>query len=213
MKKHLAIILALCLALSMTACVTDKTVASNTDATEVTTTTILETTTSSVGESSEASVKSNYSWTMEELSKKIVLNGKQISLPCTLNDLGDDYSFSEKITKEKFEDGLSYLSADLLYKGEICAFVDFLPPLDNTGYEKATIFNILGPYDSKFDFSVEDFKVGATKDNLIKKYGEPTKKSPEGVTNVYFFSKRQAIIAFYDKNNVLEEIGISYLPN
>ena len=213
MKKRIIITCALCVALSMTACGTDKTVASNTDATEVTTTTILETTTSSVGESSEASVKSNYSWTMEELSKKIVLNGKQILLPCTLNDLGDDYSFSEKITKEKYEDGLSFLNAELLYKGETCALIDFLPPLDNTGYEKATIFNILGPYDSKFDFSVGDFKVGATKDNLIKKYGEPTKKSPEGVINVYFFSKRQSVIASYDKNNVLKEIVITYLPN
>ena len=212
MKKRIIITCALCVALSMTACGTDKTVASNTDATDVTTTTMLETTTSSVGESSKTSAE-NYSWTMEELSKKIVLNGKQISLPCTLNDLGDDYSFSEKITKEKYEDGLSFLNAELLYKGETCALIDFLPPLDNTGYEKATIFNILGPYDSKFDFSVGDFKVGATKDNLIKKYGEPTKKSPEGVINVYFFSKRQSVIASYDKNNVLKETVITYLPN
>ncbi|HNX63885.1 MAG TPA: hypothetical protein PKI60_01690 [Oscillospiraceae bacterium] len=215
-KKFLAMFLAFSMALSITACGGEKNNSDSSTA-EVTTTTTSETTTASetttptLNESSITDSKSDYSWSIDELSKKIILNGKKISLPCTLKDLGNGYSFSKNMSEEKYFDEFAYLSVDLLYNDKICAGVQLIPPQNSTEYDDATIFTIFAYHDS--DFSIENFKIGETKDNIIKKYGEPTTKSPEGVINDYYFYVRRRIALFYDDNNKIESIAFSYLPD
>ena len=94
MKKLISILSAMVVLLSMTAC------GKNGDESKNTTTTTTTSITTTQSENEQPEIKPlpvpEGGWTSEELAKTIRINGELISIPFTIDSLGEGYTYSEE---------------------------------------------------------------------------------------------------------------------
>ena len=68
-------------------------------------------------------------WTVEQLNEVMYLNGKPFKLPCTLEELGEDFSIKnikekQTVPFEKDNANSEYVNAELYYNGNMVGYVD-----------------------------------------------------------------------------------------
>jgi len=224
MKKHLAIILALCLAFSMTACVTGKTNVSENDttsqaitvATEESTVTSTDETTANKPVPAETTYEIT-DWSIDDVAKNITLNGKKISLPCTIKDLGDGYSYAEKKETDLLYGKIPVCTTRLLYNGKECASVGFSYK-ENEPYENGVIYFLGGLFGKNKNLTIDEITIGKSKEEIEKKYGKENFKSEINYdhTSIYIFNdknNRKEILVNYDENLMVENEFIIYEQN
>ena len=141
-RKFLTIFLAVSVALSLSACQNEK--ISNSSTAEVTTT-ASETTTETVAKS-EASVE-KFEWdTIDDLSDELYLDGVQVKVPGTLEDLGEDYSISydTRLWGEYMLGDNKVLHTSLFYKGEEIGSIGYYNYNDDyTKINEQTPYNMI----------------------------------------------------------------------
>jgi hypothetical protein len=95
-------------------------------------------------------------WTLELLSEVTYINGKNVSIPFSVSDLGEDFSYEP--TYENIERQRSI--GDLFYKGEELALLDFNLPVDS-GYSDDLKINTFGypPMEYELNIDKSDFVI------------------------------------------------------
>lgn len=152
---------------------------------------------SSVSDSvSSEQVDSSAKINIDEAVKDITLFGHKISLPCTIKDLGEDFSLGAEGTL--FENGMEFdgkLMIDILYKGDILGAVT-LPNyrqgdelgdkqitslflgyatdkelLGESGYKK--LLEMLGYYSDTIEWNMAGITFDSSKEMIFNALGEP----------------------------------------
>ena len=119
----------------------------------------------------------NGKFDIEEVRKKLWLNGKQFTIPCTAEELGDEYYF-DKIIVKVFNDqpDPTYYSASLCSKKLNNFFIDTL--LKNTSRDDdLTQRQICGMSVGRgrlASFKVDSIDIYSTKEEVIDCFGNPT---------------------------------------
>lgn len=155
---------------------------------------------------------------VDEFSKKIELNGKMISLPTTLKELGDDYEFADADTFIDYTDdeGNQCTMGKLLYKGKNFATIDLLneskKDLNNESIVSSLFTDSYTPQD---DFMIGGLKKGMTREDAVNKLGIPVKES--GRVLQYFNSKEKSvnerIVIQTNENNEIISMVIGKYPD
>ena len=195
-KKLLAIFLAISMALSFSACGGEKNNGDSSTA-EVTTTTTSE----STAEMKTIEPPAD-GWTPELLNQVMYLNGKPFSLPCTLKDLGNEYSFSKDIIDWK--DGTGRCTCELLYNKEIVATIEINNYSDSKGisddtkivsmlFGRAIISNLKNGFDIK-KCSINGIFLDSTEEEITQRMGN---------INLYMFDDGYYSYYYKDKNKPL----------
>lgn len=165
---------------------------------------------------------------VDDFSDKVLVNGKQISLPTTLAELGADFTIAEderhNLVEYVNEDGYDCVYANLRYKGEIYADVAFL----DTTKDKIDNFTLIHQIAARtrnidvVDIKIGDIQIGSTKEEVLDTFGEPNKQGEfsidESIQNVYLYfndkdsTERERILVSIIDNKVYE-ITIGKYPN
>ena len=171
-KKLLAIFLAISIVLSFSACKGEQDNSDSSTAEE--TTTLSETTAEMKTIEPPAD-----GWTPELLNQVMYLNGKPFSLPCTLKDLGEGYSFSKDVSDNN--DGTG--SCDLLYNNEKVSYIFFNNYSQSKGATNDSIITVMSfdrrtliiDFKNGFDVkkcSINGIFLGSTKEEVNRQMGD-----------------------------------------
>ena len=169
-QKLFAILLAISMALSISACGEKK---NNGDSSTAEGTTTKSETTAEM----KTIEPPADGWTPELLNQVMYLNGKPFSLPCSLEDLGEGYSFSKDVSD--WNDGTG--GCELLYNKEIVASVLINNYSDSKGVsDDSKIIRIMitkqitDKIKKGFDIqkcSVNGVFLGSTREEVLKRFG------------------------------------------
>lgn len=114
-----------------------------------------------------------------DVCKNISINGELVEFPWTLNKLGDEYEF-DNITNDYENDGIS--ATDLLYNNKpilIASIAD--DEVDRNSEIVAMLF------EASDNISIYNLGKGATKEDVMKKLGEPNEKQNDGIFVHYIY--------------------------
>lgn len=140
---------------------------------------------------------------VDDFSDKVLVNGKQISLPTTLAELGADFTIAEderhNLVEYVNEDGYDCVYANLRYKGEIYADVAFFDTSQDKINNNTLIYQISARTQNidVVDISVGGIQLGSTKEEVLDTFGEPSKVGEypieESIQEVYtYFNKKNS---------------------
>ncbi|MGX8835650.1 hypothetical protein ACWG0P_15725 [Amedibacillus sp. YH-ame6] len=155
---------------------------------------------------------------VDDFSDQLFLNGKQAKMPTSLNDLGDDYTYGDKISYIDFknDDGFQCTLGDLNYKGEFFSQIVLL----NVKYENldrnSIIYGIFTDTKTpKESFSLNSLIRGSSRDEILETLGKPSKDS-DGVLQ-YFNKdnslKGERIVISLDDNDKLSILILGKYPD
>lgn len=128
---------------------------------------------------------------VDNFSDQLMLNGKKVKVPTTLNELGDDYTFGDEPSFIDFEndEGTPCVLGNVFYKGEKYAQMLFL---NTTAKEKdrdsilcGIFFSIITPLNS---YSMGNLNNESTKEDIIKLLG---KSDTDGNNVLQYFNKKE----------------------
>ena len=123
-------------------------------------------------------------WTAETLNKTIYINGKNVSFPFTIQDLGEGFEWHPEgfVLYETNNTAGNFL----LYNGQEFAAVS----VDATNKDKLTEAKIINLYNTSSGISllhVNGITIGSTVNQVINALGEPTEVyDPETVKSLYY---------------------------
>ncbi len=143
-------------------------------------------------------------WSIDELVKNIEMNGISYSMPLTVEDLGEKYSI------EEYED---YDNCFFLnYCDDEYALIDIYND-NESDIKKNRIRTINVSYD--VDFKIGGISFGDEKDDILKKYGEPSLSSPQERVLTYVFEgeteeQNNVLVLTFSKNEKLDGISVGY---
>ncbi|MGX8835644.1 hypothetical protein ACWG0P_15695 [Amedibacillus sp. YH-ame6] len=128
---------------------------------------------------------------VDDFSDQLILNGKKVKIPTTLNELGYDYTFGDEPSFIYFEndEGTPCVLGNIFYKGEKYAQMLFL---NTTAEEKnrdsilfGIFFDTITPQNS---YSMGSLNNESTKEDIIKLLGEP---DTDGNNVLQYFNKKE----------------------
>ncbi len=137
-------------------------------------------------------------WTMDDLNGDIKINNKQIKLPCSISDLGLDYSLSDVYAHTQSFDKIG---SELYYKNKYIAAVFF-----NSNNEDLINKNIVGFYLGGFNRELPDFEImgitpNSTYEDVIAVLGGPNVADPHGNQLRYIFENQDQLFVDFDSDN------------
>lgn len=195
MKKLISILSAMVVLLSMTAC------GKNGDASKsITTTTTSITTTQSENEQPEIESLPvpEGGWTAEELAKTIRINGELISLPFTIDSLGEGYTYSEE-------------HYSIEYNGDYLAMVTFVD--GEEGEEKHKAVKSLGASinTTTENITINGISLKSKRSDALKAFGKPTTETDK--SDLYYEEgKENCYLALvYDENDNVSMITFHFI--
>ena len=191
MKKLISILSAMVVLLSMTACGKNGDESKNT----TTTTTTSITTTQSENEQPEIEPLPvpEGGWTAEELAKTIRINGELISIPFTIDSLGEGYTYSEE-------------HYSIEYNGDYLAMVTFVE--GEEGEERFRKVKNIGTFENVTNnaLTINSIALGSRIEEAEEVFGVPTKVND----NAYLYcenGKEESYLVFqYDENKQISRI-------
>jgi hypothetical protein len=150
-------------------------------------------------------------WTLELLSQVTYLNGKQVNLPFSVKDLGDEYSFNSRFFGEETNRSIG----DLYYNDNACLELDFQIPNGLTYSDELNFYN--ATYPSKFLdedlrktnlFVINGISIGSSFEDVVEAFGNYNKK--DGNIYWYYLSNNNSNLVFLinNSNNSVEIISI-----
>ncbi len=132
-------------------------------------------------------------WSIDELVQNIEMNGKNYSMPFTVEDLGEGYTIGEKVSLSGDTYGYNLYYNDIYY-----ALIKF-----NSNNIITSI-----AFSDNVNFKIGEFYSGNSKEKIINSYGIPSVEARD-IIATYLFSNENSISVFYE-NNKLESISINY---
>lgn len=203
-QKLLAVLSALVLALGMTACTSGEMEYGGSDRNpEV------------IGTASkEAAVTlpAHENWTAGEINQVLFFNGKQAKFPCTLDDLGGDYTFDNDLMYNE-EDNET--RGSVLYKDKYFGYVnvpDTAP--ENAGRSSEVNAIVFDSFVVIPDVCINGLCIGDKIEKIEEAMGKPTEKKDDGsCTYRYSDGKDTAVMMFgADDNGTIESMTIAIYP-
>ena len=185
MKKLISILSAMVVLLSMTAC------GKNGDESKNTTTTTTTSITTSQSENEQPEIEPlpvpEGGWTAEELAKTIRINGELISIPFTIDSLGEGYTIKEEDT-QIFDSGACgthlYYNDEAILTAEYVDIQSFDQIISKEPWALNTYWedSLDDYYNDALTFN--GIHLGATVDEVEEVYGEANQKSDTLLTYV-----------------------------
>ena len=204
-KILLALLLSAVVVSSATACGT------STPVTSVPSTESTLSTQSAVSQASAVSDNSTSSETkysddtkVKQMLENVTLNGKPLKIPYKLSDLGEGYTFDSSVDIEE-RNGKTYAITKLMYNDEKVSYV-FLSNYQKN--QKTTDF--ISYYISSSDLKknmygflkVDNIGINSTKNDILKKFGEPTNiKSTDVGDYIYYEINDDIYISMFVLDN------------
>lgn len=196
-QKLIAVLSALVLTLGMTACgnsgETQDVPAENTTTEEIVTT-------EKEIPPAERIISEITDWSVEDLAKEITINGKKISLPMDMNELGEGYTM---MGTDKSMDGYPGMIMELYYDGNY--FGDIWADKFDDGMK---IIGIQAAEINLCDIQIGDISFESTKEEIEEKYGESNFDPgfETDLTAMYAFLAEDGttvnhLLLMYDKDN------------
>lgn len=141
----------------------------------------------------------------EHICRNIVIEDKTLSLPFTIQDMGEDYSYNDIYTY--YEEKLELASAGWTYKGNIIGFFTAVSKPNDSDWSDNLIcsFDVQqDEYEQQSEFkyiSIGGMELMDTKDELVDTLGEPTK--------ITEFSSGTVMFSYLisDENNIKFDIS------
>lgn len=140
----------------------------------------------------------------EDICKHISINGKVVEFPWTLNELGEEYTFSENptVNLEEKEAG-----AYLLYKGERIALIQ--AKIDTELDRNSQIYMLIPSGTSNiFLYDIDKY---SKSEDIILRYGIPTSLNENEFLTEYYYETDKIYLnyEFYSNSGVLSSWSIS----
>lgn len=219
MKKIIAALSALVVVLGMTACGNSDEPQGGNDVPEVTT--AVETTAHVTEIPPAERITSEITdWSLEDLAKEITINGKKLSLPFAMNELGEGYTM---MGTDRVIDGYDGMIMELNYNGNYLA--DIWADKFDDGMK---VIGIQASAINLSDFKIGDISFESTKEEIEAKYGKSNYDPgfETDLTAMYAFLAEDGetvnnLVLMYDKENnykvsamqvYLNNGGVSRLP-
>ena len=211
-QKLFAILLAISMALSISACGEKK---NNGDSSTAEGTTTKSETTAEM----KTIEPPADGWTPELLNQVMYLNGKPFSLPCSLEDLGEGYSFSKDVSD--WNDGTG--GCELLYNKEIVASVLINNYSDSKGLSDDSkiivmIFarEIISDFKNGFDIkncSINGIFLDSTEEEITQRMGNINLNMfDDGFYSYYYKDKNKPLVKYIfvgESEDLLDKIIIA----
>ena len=126
--------------------------------------------------SSETKYSDDNDTKVKQMLENVTLNGKPLKIPYKLSDLGEGYTFDSSVDIEE-RNGKTYAITKLMYNDEKVSYVF----LSNYQKNKKTT-DFIAYYISSSDLNknmygflkVDNIGINSTKNDILKKFGEPT---------------------------------------
>ena len=130
----------------------------------------------------------------EDICKHISINGKVVEFPWTLNELGEEYTFSENTVIDlETKDGAAYL----MYNGEETVMVQ--AKIDSEMDRNSIIYYM------SLDFTdgiyLYDIDAESSAEDVIARFGLPTESYIDEIYQTYRYETEDIELAFFVKNN------------
>ena len=130
--------------------------------------------------------------TYERICSNIVIGGTKVSMPFTLNDLGDDYYFDDT------EEYKGFIYTKLMHNGKTAASVSaYVSGDDEREYpiNSIIITDDPGYYGEKVEYdtdlinsiSADGLRLGASERTVRRKYGDPVDIDTEGCYELCYY--------------------------
>jgi len=160
-------------------------------------------------------IKPKGKFDIEEVRKSVVLNGKKITLPCKVSDLGDDYYIdnSAEFKWRQDEKDPSFYRYELYHKSfterkDIIAVV-----LDNctkgeTNFKSKNICAISIDKGNTNEFEIAGISLNSTREEVISTFGVPTKieKHDYGVETLTYRKSNNQGLSFVESPEGIQKI-------
>ncbi|MGX8835648.1 hypothetical protein ACWG0P_15715 [Amedibacillus sp. YH-ame6] len=126
---------------------------------------------------------------VDDFSKQLFLNGKQVKVPTTLTELGDEYSYgnTEKYMNFQQDNGITYTQGELFYKEESYARVTLYNTNNENMNRNSVICEIRFKASNTGDYALQNLKKGASREEIENTLGKPN--VDDGVVLQYFNEK------------------------
>ena len=142
----------------------------------------------------------------EYLSQNIIIDGKKVSLPFTLDDLGEEYTFNEIGISEGIIEhrcGVQVIFPDGKY---IQTFVKEDKKADVT--RKSEIMSITVYSSNENNISIDGIKDNSNISDIKKKFGEPTKIDYGNSINHWYYESENGRLHFSIENEKIQGMTI-----
>lgn len=136
----------------------------------------------------------------DEVCKHIMINGKQVDFPFTLNDLGDDYKFV------RCDDGYEGIYGGFIsYKGEE---ILMMACEEENELDRDSVISDISIYcedvNKKDIINICGIQKGSEMEKVIETFGEPTVISEDSFSGLYYYKSEKGFVRFsYFKDNEL----------
>ena len=154
--------------------------------------------------SSETKYSDDNDTKVKQMLENVTLNGKPLKIPYKLSDLGEGYTFDSSVDIEE-RNGKTYAITKLMYNDEKVSYV-FLSNYQKN--QKTTDF--ISYYISSSDLNknmygflkVDNIGINSTKNDILKKFGEPTNiKSTDVGDYIYYEINDDIYISMFVLDN------------
>ena len=149
-------------------------------------------------------------WTAEDINKILYINGKPISLPCTIAELGEGFEWAPEEPQAYEEDETSLVLMN--YNGSRFALVNVYAK-NQSELETAKIvgWNFYGSETSSM--YINGITIDSTYDDVLEAFGTPTEETKSDSLNVvhYKFDKRHICFIINSGQGMQDSIIIKVL--
>ena len=135
-------------------------------------------------------------WTAEELAKTIRINGELISIPFTIDSLGEGYTYSEE-------------SDCIECEGVKIAFVSFIEEVESTDYQKVEGFSAYKNITNNM-LTVNGASLGSSRSDVEKAFGTPTKVNDNICGYCNPNEDKVFLVVDYDENDKISTLIIHH---
>ena len=146
-------------------------------------------------------------WTMDDIVKNIVIDGKAISLPCTIEDLGDVFSTMSPSYSDAND--VHQWNAGLYYNDTFVGSVTVMCDSDEVDLS-TDLISFLTLFPSEYDCQIGKINFNMTEDELLSKLDEPNIDSIPGVYKYYFSKNEIMSVIFLDDK--MKSVTMIYCP-
>lgn len=146
-------------------------------------------------------------WKMDDIVKNIVIDGKAISLPCAIEDLGDVFSTMSPSYSDAND--VHQWNAGLYYNDTFVGSVTVMCDSDEVDLS-TDLISFLTLFPSEYDCQIGKINFNMTEDELLSKLGEPNIDGASGFYKYYFSKNEIMSVMFLDDK--MKSVTMIYCP-
>ena len=142
-------------------------------------------------------------WTAEKLNKVIYVNGRQISLPCTIAELGEGFEWAPENPQAYEENKTS--SVLMNYNGSRFALVSVYAK-DESELETAQIVGWSYYAPAACSMYINDITLDCSRNDIVSALGMPAKENVSDSVGSIYYELDSGRVCFAIENNAIKSI-------